>query len=90
MPRIAAVHALPKAQAVVLQWDDGTESVKDMSALIATRRVFAPLADRALFERVSVVDDGRAIQWTDDIDYCADALWMETVEIPRDPSLAAE
>ncbi len=60
-----------------------------MKRAIATRKVFAPLKDQKLFEQDSVVDEGRAIRWSDEIDYCADALWMETVE-GREAATAAE
>lgn len=60
-----------------------------MAKQIETRRVFAPLADESIFTLVHVADEGRAIRWTDDIDYCADALWLEAEETGRTPSTEA-
>lgn len=48
----------------------------DVSALIATFRVYAPLRDdRALFRQVRVGEHGTDVVWTDDIDMAADTLW---------------
>jgi hypothetical protein len=88
--KIKAVRVLPAAQAVVIEWDNGSQSVKDMSRLIATRKVFAPLKRRKLFERVEVADGGRAIRWSDEIDFCADALWLEAQEARGKVKAAAE
>ena len=87
--KIKAVRAMAKTHTVAITFDDGSEWVKDMRRLIATRKVFAPLKGRKLFERVTIVDDGRAIQWNDDIDYCADALWIEAQEARRKLTKAA-
>ena len=70
---------------MVLHWEGGTSSVKDMSGLIASRRIFAPLAEGTEFEAVRITDDGRALEWPSGADYCADALWLETVK-PSDGS----
>lgn len=63
--------------AVTLVWDDGSTSTKAMGPLIASRKVFKPLADAALFARVKVINGGRGIGWEGDADICADALWYE-------------
>jgi len=61
-----------------------------MTHLIATRRVFAPLENEALFGKAHVAEEGRAIRWSDEIDYCADALWLEHVSQHRKTAAAAE
>ena len=63
---------------LLLDWDDGSQSVKDMTDLIRGRVAFMPLADPSIFAKVRVADHGRALRWTRKIDYCADALWIET------------
>jgi len=63
---------------LAIEWNDGSTSQKDMSDLIRNRAVFRPLTDPGMFAKVTVINNGRAIQWTDEIDYCADALWIET------------
>jgi hypothetical protein len=61
-----------------LDWEDGSRSVKDMTDLIRHRVAFKALADPRTFAMVRVADKGRAVRWTRDIDYCADALWAES------------
>lgn len=73
--RSVAVDAATKTLTVT--WDDGTVTTKAMAALIGRRKVFHPLADADLFVKATVVNDGRAVAWNDDIDICADALWFE-------------
>ena len=82
--RIRSVTADPSTQTLKLTWDDGTTSFKAMGPLIARRRVFQPLADTDRFAAVHPIHDGRAIAWDDDIDICADALWLEAVESQND------
>jgi hypothetical protein len=67
-----------EGRVLAIEWADGSRTKKDMSDLIRKRLIFRPLKDARLFTSVRVINDGRAIQWTDDIDYCADALWAET------------
>ena len=74
---------------LVIEWQDGTRTVKKMRELIEGRAVFQPLSDPTLFAQARVVDSGRVVQWNNEIDYCADALWAETqivsepISIPR-------
>ena len=57
-----------------LCYDDGESGEVDLSHL-AGRGVFAAWNDRAFFESVHLTDH-RAIAWGDEIDICADALYM--------------
>jgi hypothetical protein len=59
-----------------VRWEQGGESVVDVSGLIGTFRVYAPLRkNRALFRRVQVGQYGTDVVWTDAIDMAADTLW---------------
>ena len=59
-----------------LRWDKGEESVIDVSGIIQTFRVYAPLRDSSdLFHEVRVGEYGTDVVWTDEIDMAADTLW---------------
>ena len=60
---------------VRLRYDDGAEGEVDL-ARFAGRGVFAAWDDRAFFEAVRVTPH-RAVAWGDDIELCADALYLE-------------
>ena len=59
---------------VWVRYDDGACGEVDLSDL-AGRGVFAAWNDRAFFEAVRITPY-RAIAWGNDIDICADALYM--------------
>ena len=58
-----------------LRYSDGASGEVDLSDM-AGRGVFGVWLDRAFFEKVHVSDHG-SIAWSDDIELCADALYME-------------
>jgi hypothetical protein len=64
---------------IKLVWGDGSESVIDLSAVLAMGGALASLADPAAFNAVTVGERGRTLVWRDpsgdEIDLCADALW---------------
>jgi hypothetical protein len=53
--------------------------------------VFAAFADPAFFVQVSVGERGRSLEWPEEIDLCADALWFEThpADAPQQPQRVA-
>lgn len=76
LPRIAAVAADDEPMSLRVRWDRGEESLIDVSGIVETYRVFAPLRHSAeLFRRVRVGEHGTDVVWTDDIDMSADTLW---------------
>lgn len=75
--RIASVEADGRRKRLHVTWADGTWTEHDFRRRIAKLKVFAPLADAALFERVRVIWNGVGLEWTDEIDFAADALWYE-------------
>lgn len=73
---IAAVSADPQTHTVTLIWANGTGTLHRFDRLIG-RGVFAPRADPSFFEQARVGERGRSLEWPNDIDFCADALWFE-------------
>lgn len=65
---------------VWLRYEDGAEGEVDLARL-AGRGVFAAWDDRAFFEAVRVTPH-RAVAWGDDIELCADALYIELTGKP--------
>jgi hypothetical protein len=60
-----------------LVFSDGVAGEIDLSRDVG-RGVFAPLADPEFFARVRLGDD-RRICWSDQIDICPDAAYLEIV-----------
>lgn len=76
LPRIAAVAPGRSPLTLRVRWQHGGESLVDVSGLIGTFRVYAPLRENgALFRRVRVGDYGTDVVWSDAIDMAADTLW---------------
>ena len=76
LPRIEAVSPGPKPLMLIVRWRDGEESRVDVSGLVETYRVYAPLRQSPkLFRHVRVGEHGTDIVWTDEIDMSADTLW---------------
>ena len=71
-------QAVPETDFVLrLTYSDGDVVKVDFKPLIKQGGVFAALADPDLFRQVSVGERGRFIQWPGEIDFCADALWLQ-------------
>lgn len=75
-PRLLSVEPR-SAYRLFLRYADGVEGEIDVSHLVRMGNVFAPLADAHFFERVQVINDGEAIAWPDEIDLCADSLYLQ-------------
>jgi hypothetical protein len=76
LPRIAAARAGKAPLTLQVRWDKGEESVIDVSGMIGSFRVYAPLRQSpALFRRARVGEHGTDVVWTDEIDMSADTLW---------------
>jgi hypothetical protein len=57
-----------------LTWDDGTRRRFDLSAVILSHRVLAPLRDPAEFARARLSADGWSVEWPCGIDFGAAQL----------------
>jgi len=76
LPRITAVTPGEQPATLRVTWDQGDESLVDLSSLIQTFRAYAPLRQSPeLFRQVRVGEHGTDIVWTDEIDMAADTLW---------------
>ena len=74
--KIEAVEAQPSHR-LRITYEGGETLVVDFTPLIQQGGVFAALADPAFFAQVQVDPRGRAVGWPGDIDFCADALWLQ-------------
>lgn len=73
--RIVALEILQNHR-VRLRFADGAAGEVDFSRH-AGKGVFAPLADEAFFRRAALGDQGRTLTWPGELDFCADALWLQ-------------
>ena len=81
MPRIlenviTGAVADPSNHTVTVTWDNGATTVSRFDHLVG-KGVFTAFADPAFLTRVSVGERGRSLDWPNEIDFCADALWFE-------------
>ncbi|HEX4113968.1 MAG TPA: hypothetical protein VH020_15655 [Stellaceae bacterium] len=76
LPRIAAVSPGDGPLTLRVRWGKGGENRVDVSGIVGTFRVYAPLRrSRKLFRRARVGEYGADIVWNDHIDMSADTLW---------------
>jgi hypothetical protein len=83
-----SVHALPGFRLHV-QYTDGVEGVVDLADLVG-QGVFSLWSEPGAFEAVTIGSSGE-IRWSDDVDLCPDAIYLEiSGKSPRDvlPNLA--
>jgi len=60
---------------VTVMWSDGVAAVVDLSPVIATGNVFAPLEDPVHFVgKMRVATDRLGLEWPDRVDFSADGL----------------
>ncbi len=65
---------------VRLAFAQGETVVIDFTPYMKQGGVFAPLQDPSFFAQVKIGERGRYITWSDDIEFCADALWLKAQE----------
>lgn len=90
MLKISSVKAL-SGYKIWIQYSDGVEGEVDLSHLVG-KGVFSAWKDANVFQNFRV-ENGRSISWTDEIDLCADSLYLEmTGKAPEDifPKLRME
>jgi len=89
LPRIVTVAAGEQPHTLRIGWDCGGENLVDVSGLLATFRIYAPLRESpALFQQVRVGEYGTDIVWSDSVDISADTLWrlaQEQADATRTP-----
>jgi hypothetical protein len=77
---------------VWLQFDDGVEGEAEFSAHVG-KGVFAGWTDYGFFRQAGIGERGRTLTWPGELDFCADALWLQvTGKQPEDlfPNLRKE
>jgi len=83
LPRIAAVTPGDEKLTLRVRWDKGDESLIDVSGIIESFRLYAPLRQSPeLFRQMRVGEYGTDIVWTEEIDMSADTLWRLAQEQP--------
>jgi len=81
LPRITQVVAGEQPYTLHITWENGGDSLVDVSGLMTTFRLYAPLRDNpALFCQVRVGEYGTEVVWTEDVDMSADTLWRLSLE----------
>jgi len=75
MIKIVAARVLDDYR-VWLRFADAAEGEVDFSAQ-AGKGVFAPWTDYEFFRRAAIGEQGRTLTWPGEIDFCADALWLQ-------------
>jgi DNA-binding XRE family transcriptional regulator len=80
LPRIVAVTAGAAPMSLRVRWDKGEESLVDVSGMIESFRVYAPLRQSPeMFRQVQVGEYGTDVVWPQgierEIDMSADTLW---------------
>ena len=73
-PRLLEVKPL-KGYRLWLRYEDGVEGTVDLSDLVG-KGVFALWEDEERFRQVRIGDGGELV-WSDDVDLCADALYLQ-------------
>jgi hypothetical protein len=88
---ITGAVADPKNHTVTLTWANGATTVNHFDHLVG-KGVFAAFSEGAFFARVSVGARGRSLDWPNEIEFCADALWFEThpADAPQQPRAASD
>ena len=76
-PRITAVEPLDNYQ-LLLTWTNGEKRIFDGNKLLL-HKVFEPLKNKVLFRKIKIFNG--TITWGNDLDYCADTLYLESVPV---------
>jgi hypothetical protein len=84
---ITAAVADARDYTVKLTWANGAVTVQSFRQKLG-RGVFKAFRDPTFFAQVKVGDRGRSLDWPDEIELCADALWFEVH--PEDASRLRE
>jgi len=76
LPRILAVAADALPMTLRVHWDTSDESRVDVSSMIESFRLYAPLRQSPeMFRQVQVGEYGTDVVWPEGIDMSADTLW---------------
>jgi len=59
-----------------LRYSDGMEGVADLSGIIG-KGIFKELENREKFDAATISENGRSLAWGEDLELCADALYLK-------------
>jgi DNA-binding XRE family transcriptional regulator len=91
LPRILAVTADAESMILRVGWDNGEESLVDISGMVEAFRVYAKLRQAPeMFRQVQAGEYGTDIVWPEGIDMSADTLWRLAQEQAGMTMTAAE
>lgn len=74
--RIDKLNVLP-GRRLELGYVDGSVVVVNFENLIERGGVWAALGDAEFFTKVRIGERGRTVEWPGELDFCADALWLQ-------------
>jgi hypothetical protein len=60
-----------------LTYADGGIVTVDFKPLLERGGVFSVLGESDFFSQVSLDEGGRYIEWPGEVDFCADAFWLQ-------------
>jgi DNA-binding XRE family transcriptional regulator len=76
LPRIVSVAPRKRSLTLRVRWNTGDDTLIDVSGLINSFRLYAPLRNNPdLFGKVRVGEHGTDIVWGDELDISNDTLW---------------
>src|SRR3984893_19513362 len=76
LPRIVSVAPRKRSLTLRIRWNTGDDTLVDVSGLINSFRLYAPLRNNPdLFGKVRVGEHGTDIVWSDELDISNDTLW---------------
>ena len=76
MKKIVGLEVLPNFR-LKLIYANGRVIEINFDKKIQRGTVTEPLLDQKFFKQVKIAPSGRAIEWPDGLDFCADSLWFE-------------
>jgi len=62
---------------VRIKFDDNSYFDFDLNSYIYSGSVFESLRSDDIFNKVSIAQDGRALEFPGGLDFCADSLWLK-------------
>ena len=72
------MNAIPTQNKIVnIEFTDNTTYSFDLKPFIKTGNVFEILEDDSIFNKVKIAEDGRSLEFPNELDFCADSLWLK-------------
>jgi len=68
-----------------IEFEDGTKLIFDLNPYFKEGSVFLTLKNYDIFNKVKISSDGRSIEFPENLDFCADSLWLKAIPQLSDP-----